>query len=179
MLPRAQPPDGRGPPRDARDHGPVASGGEPVGGIPPARDQHLVRCLPNIVAPLDNGALPWMCMWPVDARTTELELQWFAPDWGDGDTPEENTLRMTLFETVMAQDTANMAAIQHSVEWRGAQPFQIGWHERLIHHFHRAIDLAIGESEIPEGPRSPQRSTPTSRTPDTKVPRRPFCVARR
>ena len=106
---------------------------------------------PNIVAPLDNGAFPWMCMWPVDARTTELELQWFAPDWGDGDTPEENTLRMTLFETVMAQDTANMAAIQHSVESRGAQPFQIGWHERLIHHFHRAVDLAIGESEIPEG----------------------------
>ncbi|MCB1014031.1 MAG: aromatic ring-hydroxylating dioxygenase subunit alpha [Acidimicrobiales bacterium] len=103
---------------------------------------------PNIVAPLDTGAFPLLCMWPLDRRTTELELVWFAPDWGDGDTPEENTLRMTLFETVMAQDTANMGGIQRSVESRGARPFQIGWHERLIHHFHRAVDLAIGD-EVP------------------------------
>jgi phenylpropionate dioxygenase-like ring-hydroxylating dioxygenase large terminal subunit len=104
---------------------------------------------PNIVAALDTGAFPLLCMWPIDHRTTELELQWFAPDWGDGDTPEENTMRMTLFETVMAQDTANMAAIQRSVESRGARPFQIGWHERLIHHFHRAVDLAIGPDVPP------------------------------
>ncbi|MCU0269961.1 MAG: Rieske 2Fe-2S domain-containing protein [Acidimicrobiales bacterium] len=103
---------------------------------------------PNIVAPLDTGAFPLLCMWPLDHRTTELELQWFAPDWGDGDPPDEHTMRMTLFETVMAQDTANMAAIQRSVESRGARPFQIGWHERLIHHFHRAVDLAIG-TEVP------------------------------
>jgi hypothetical protein len=84
-------------------------------------------------------------MWPVDHRTTELELQWFAPDWGDADMPDEHAMRMTLFETVMAQDTSNMAAIQRSVESHGARPFQIGWHERLIHHFHRAVDLAIGD----------------------------------
>ncbi len=105
---------------------------------------------PNIVAPLDTGAFPLLCMWPIDRRTTELELQWFAPDWGDGDPPDEHTLRMTLFETVMAQDTANMGAIQRSVESRGARDLQIGWHERLIHHFHRAIDLAIGP-DLPEG----------------------------
>ena len=58
---------------------------------------------------------------------------------------------MTLFETVMAQDTANMAAIQRSVESHGARPFQIGWHERLIHHFHRAVDLAIGAERLPAG----------------------------
>ena len=58
---------------------------------------------------------------------------------------------MSLFETVMAQDKANMAAIQRSVESPGARPFQIGWHERLIHHFHRAVDLAIGPPLLPEG----------------------------
>jgi phenylpropionate dioxygenase-like ring-hydroxylating dioxygenase large terminal subunit len=104
---------------------------------------------PNVVAALDTGAFPLLCMWPLDERTTELELQWFAPDWGDGAPPEEHTVRMTLFETVMAQDTANMAAIQRSVESRGAQPFQIGWHERLIHHFHRAVDRAIGPDALP------------------------------
>lgn len=104
---------------------------------------------PNIVAPLDTGAFPLLCMWPVDHGRTELELQWFAPDWGEGDMPEEHALRMTLFETVMAQDTSNMAAIQRSVESRGARPFQIGWHERLIHHFHRAVDQAIGADRLP------------------------------
>jgi phenylpropionate dioxygenase-like ring-hydroxylating dioxygenase large terminal subunit len=106
---------------------------------------------PNIVAPLDTGAFPLLCMWPVDHRTTELELQWFAPDWGVGEMPDEHAMRMTLFETVMAQDTSNMAAIQRSVESHGAQPFQIGWHERLIHHFHRAVDLAIGPDRLPVG----------------------------
>ncbi len=98
---------------------------------------------PNIVAALDTGAFPLLCMWPVDAGATELELVWFAPDWGDGDPPEEHVMRMTLFETVMAQDTANMGGIQATVESRGARPLQIGWHERLIHHFHRAVDLAL------------------------------------
>ena len=106
---------------------------------------------PNVVAALDTGAFPLLCMWPIDARTTELELAWFAPDWGDGEMPEEHGIRMTLFETVMAQDTANMAAIQRSVESRGARPFQIGWHERLIHHLHRAVDLAIGPDLVPDG----------------------------
>ncbi len=105
---------------------------------------------PNIVAALDTGAFPLLCMWPIDGRTTELELAWFAPDWGDGEMPEEHAMRMTLFETVMAQDTSNMAAIQRSVESRGARPFQIGWHERLIHHFHRAVDLTIGSDLVPD-----------------------------
>ena len=54
-------------------------------------------------------------------------------------------MRMTLFEDVMAQDTENMSSIQRSVESLGARPLQIGWHERLIHHFHRAVDLAVGD----------------------------------
>jgi hypothetical protein len=51
----------------------------------------------------------------------------------------------------MAQDTANMAPIQASVSSPGARPFQIGWHERLIHHVQRAVDLAIGPEALPVG----------------------------
>ncbi|MCB0959092.1 MAG: hypothetical protein KDB04_06170, partial [Acidimicrobiales bacterium] len=83
--------------------------------------------------------------------TTELELRWFAPTWGDGPVPDEHLARVELFETVMAQDMANMAPIQASVSSPGARPFQIGWHERLIHHFHRAVDLAIGPDRLPPG----------------------------
>lgn len=106
---------------------------------------------PNLVVPMDTGAFTFLCMWPVDVDRTELELRWYAPAW-EGDTvPEDHTFRMSLFETVMAQDTANMAPIQASVSSRGARPFQIGWHERLIHHFQRAVDLAIGPDRLPPG----------------------------
>ena len=106
---------------------------------------------PNLVVPMDTGAFTFLCMWPIDVETTELELRWYAPAWEGDEVPEDHRFRMELFETVMAQDTANMAPIQASVSSRGARPFQIGWHERLIHHFHRAVDLAIGPDRLPPG----------------------------
>ena len=42
--------------------------------------------------------------------TTELELRWYAPAWEGEEVPQEHRDRMELFATVMAQDTANMAA---------------------------------------------------------------------
>ncbi|MEX0767567.1 MAG: aromatic ring-hydroxylating dioxygenase subunit alpha [Microthrixaceae bacterium] len=106
---------------------------------------------PNLVVPMDTGAFTFLSMWPVDRRTTELELNWFAPQWDGEEVPEEHLQRLELFDTVMAQDKANMAPIQASVESPGAQPFQIGWHERLIHHFQRAVDLCIGADLLPQG----------------------------
>jgi len=106
---------------------------------------------PNLVVPMDTGAFTFLCMWPVDVDTTELELRWYAPAWPGDDVPNDHVERMALFETVMAQDTANMAPIQASVSSPGARPFQIGWHERLIHHFQRAVDIAIGPEDLPQG----------------------------
>jgi len=106
---------------------------------------------PNLVVPMDTGAFTFLCMWPTDVGTTELELRWYAPAWEGEEVPADHEFRMTLFDTVMAQDTANMAPIQASVSSPGARPFQIGWHERLIHHFQRAVDLAIGADRLPPG----------------------------
>ncbi len=106
---------------------------------------------PNLVVPMDTGAFTFLCMWPVDTDHTELELRWYAPAWTGDEIPHDHTERMALFDTVMAQDTANMAPIQASVSSPGARPFQIGWHERLIHHFQRAVDLAIGPDRLPPG----------------------------
>lgn len=106
---------------------------------------------PNLVVPMDTGAFTFLCMWPTGPTTTDLELRWYAPDWGGGDAPQEHLDRMELFDTVMSQDKANMAPIQASISSPGARPFQIGWHERLIHHFHRAVDLAIGPDRLPAG----------------------------
>lgn len=106
---------------------------------------------PNLVAPMDTGAFTFLCMWPTSATTTELELRWYAPAWPGDEVPQEHLDRMELFETVMAQDKANMAPIQASISSPGARPFQLGWHERLIHHFQRAVDLAIGPDILPPG----------------------------
>ena len=106
---------------------------------------------PNLVVPMDTGAFTFLCMWPTSDTTTELELRWYAPAWEGEEVPQEHRDRMELFATVMAQDTANMAPIQASISSPGARPFQIGWHERLIHHFQRAVDLAIGPERLPAG----------------------------
>jgi len=106
---------------------------------------------PNLVVPMDTGAFTFLCMWPTSATTTELELRWYAPAWAGEEVPSEHIDRMSLFETVMAQDKANMAPIQDSVSSPGARPFQLGWHERLIHHFERAVDLAIAPGTLPPG----------------------------
>jgi len=88
-------------------------------------------------------------MWPTSDTTTDLELRWYAPAWAGDEVPQEHLDRMVLFDTVMAQDQANMAPIQASISSRGARPFRLGWHERLIHHFERAVDLAIGPEQLP------------------------------
>jgi hypothetical protein len=106
---------------------------------------------PNLVVPMDTGAFTFLCMWPVDVGHTELELRWYAPAWDGDEVPDAHADRMELFATVMAQDTANMAPIQASVASSGIDAFHIGWHERLIHHFHRAVDLAVGADDVPDG----------------------------
>jgi phenylpropionate dioxygenase-like ring-hydroxylating dioxygenase large terminal subunit len=106
---------------------------------------------PNLVVPMDTGAFTFLCMWPVDVDHTELELRWYAPAWDGDEVPDAHADRMELFATVMAQDTANMAPIQASVASSGIDAFHIGWHERLIHHFHRAVDLAVGADDVPDG----------------------------
>ena len=104
---------------------------------------------PNLVVPMDTGAFTFLCMWPTSDTTTDLELRWYAPAWAGDEVPQEHLDRMVLFDTVMAQDQANMAPIQASISSRGARPFRLGWHERLIHHFERAVDLAIGPEQLP------------------------------
>lgn len=106
---------------------------------------------PNLVVPMDTGAFTFLCMWPTSDTTTDLELRWYAPAWAGDEVPQEHLDRLALFDTVMAQDTANMAPIQASISSPGARPFQIGWHERLIHHFQRAVDLTIGPDRLPTG----------------------------
>ncbi len=106
---------------------------------------------PNLVVPMDTGAFTFLCMWPVGVDATELELRWYAPAWEGDEVPADHTGPHGPL-----RDRHGPGHRQHGAHpgldlvARGA-PFQIGWHERLIHHFQRAVDLAIGPDRLPAG----------------------------
>ena len=74
---------------------------------------------PNLVVPMDTGAFTFLCMWPIERAPPSWSCAG-TPRRGTGDdVPEEHLARMALFDTVMAQDKANMAPIQASVSSPG------------------------------------------------------------
>lgn len=70
---------------------------------------------PNVTIVPDPAASPFIVAWPTGVDSCRLELSWFGADWGEGDPPVEHTGRMDLFETIIAQDTANLAPMQASL----------------------------------------------------------------
>jgi len=104
---------------------------------------------PNVTIVPDPGAFPFIVAWPLGPDRCRVELTWFGADWGEGDPPAEHTVRMELFETIVAQDTANLAPMQSALRSPGSPDILLGYQERLLYHFERNVDLAIGD--VPEG----------------------------
>jgi len=42
---------------------------------------------PNFILPVSPTGMPAVCVWPVTAQTSVLEVLWFAPGWRDGPLP--------------------------------------------------------------------------------------------
>lgn len=113
---------------------------------------------PNVTIVPDPAASPFIVAWPTGVDSCRLELSWFGADWGEGDPPVEHTGRMDLFETIIAQDTANLAPMQASLRSAGCPDVLLGYQERLIYHFERHVDMAIGDA-VPSVFRLPRCST--------------------
>jgi len=101
---------------------------------------------PNVTIVPDPASFPFIVAWPTGVDSCRLELTWFGTDWGGGDPPREHTERMELFETIVAQDTANLAPMQESLRSAGCPDILVGYQERLLYHFERHVDAAIGTS---------------------------------
>ncbi len=101
---------------------------------------------PNVTIVPDPASFPFIVAWPTGLDSCRLELIWFGADWGDGEPPVEHTARMELFESIIAQDTANLAPMQTSLRSAGCPDILLGYQERLIYHFERHIDAAIGDA---------------------------------
>ncbi len=115
--------------------------------------EHLIRTtstsfgiFPNVVIVPDPASFPFIVAWPTGVDSCVLELTWFGADWGDGPAPVEHTSRMELFETIIAQDTANLAPMQASLRSAGCPDIALGYQERLLYQFERQIDRVLGEA---------------------------------
>jgi phenylpropionate dioxygenase-like ring-hydroxylating dioxygenase large terminal subunit len=110
---------------------------------------------PNIVTPLDVAVFPFLVMWPVDVRTTRLDIRWHGVDWGEGERHEGWPSVFQLFDLVMAEDTANLSSIQKSIESDGFRETKLNYQERRLYHLHEQIDRLIGHGNVPEALRVP------------------------
>lgn len=100
---------------------------------------------PNVTIVADPAAFPFIIAWPTGVDSCRLELVWFGADWGEGDPPSEHTVRMELFESIIAQDTANLAPMQASLRSAGCPDLLLGYQERLLYQFERQIDRCMGD----------------------------------
>jgi phenylpropionate dioxygenase-like ring-hydroxylating dioxygenase large terminal subunit len=105
---------------------------------------------PNLVTPTDLTGFPFLQFWPIDIRTSDLEVSWYVGDWGEGEMPEFWKSFVGVFDLVLGEDTANLSGIQASMESPGFRGVPLNYQERRIYHFHEVLDRVLGVDRVPE-----------------------------
>jgi len=107
------------------------------------------NAFPNLVVPLDVIGFPFLLFFPVDIRTTRMEVLWQGPDWGEEEISDKWKAYVNVFDMVLDEDTQNLKWIQKSLESPGFRGIPLNYQERRIYHVHENIDRAIGAERIP------------------------------
>jgi phenylpropionate dioxygenase-like ring-hydroxylating dioxygenase large terminal subunit len=105
---------------------------------------------PNLVTPVDATGNPFLLFWPTGPRDMEIEVCWFAPDWGGGAIDPLWETRIANFERILEEDTQFAPQIQESVESKAFRGVVLNYQERRIYHWHQELDRRIGIERIPE-----------------------------
>jgi phenylpropionate dioxygenase-like ring-hydroxylating dioxygenase large terminal subunit len=105
---------------------------------------------PNLVTPIADSGIPFVLFWPTGPATMEIEVIWFAPDWGSGPPPAQWQTRILNFERILYEDTQFAEFIQESVSSPGFQGITLNSQERRIYHWHEELDRRIGVERVPE-----------------------------
>jgi phenylpropionate dioxygenase-like ring-hydroxylating dioxygenase large terminal subunit len=105
---------------------------------------------PNLVTPVDATGNPFILFWPKGDREMDIEIVWFAPDWGDGPLDPLWQTRIANFERILEEDTQFAEQIQESVESAAFRGITLNYQERRIYHWHEELDRRIGHERIPE-----------------------------
>ena len=104
---------------------------------------------PNLITPLDTIGFPFICFWPVDAETTDVEWTFYGPN---DETPEVAKLwemYVGVFDAVMNEDFMNLGPMHRSVSSGALESIPLSYQERRIYHLHEEIDRVIGVDSIP------------------------------
>lgn len=105
---------------------------------------------PNLVTPIDATGNPFILFWPTGHKSMEIEIVWFAPDWGDEGLSPLWEQRLSNFERILEEDTQFAEQIQESVESGAFRGINLNYQERRIYHWHEELDRRIGPERIPE-----------------------------
>jgi phenylpropionate dioxygenase-like ring-hydroxylating dioxygenase large terminal subunit len=115
---------------------------------------------PNLITPLDTIGFPFICFWPIDAETTDVEWTFYGPRT---EGPEDEKLwefYVGVFDAVMNEDFMNLGPMHRSVSSGALDSIPLSYQERRIYHLHEEIDRVIGVDAIPEELRVAQRLEP-------------------
>jgi len=104
---------------------------------------------PNLVTPVDATGNPFILFWPTGNREMDIEIVWFAPDWGGGALDPLWETRIANFERILEEDTQFAEQIQQSVESAAFRGITLNYQERRIYHWHEELDRRIGPERIP------------------------------
>ncbi len=134
---------------------------------------------PNLITPLAAYGFPFITFWPIDKRTTRITWTHYAPNSAPPNSAPPNSAdhdcktvpsadsesaaerragdvltpawqrRMDTFDQIMAEDFANLAPMQRSLESPAMRGIPINYQERRIWHFHEQLDRMIGIERVP------------------------------
>jgi len=105
---------------------------------------------PNLVAPLNQYALPPLLFWPNGIDKCRIETWTMAPDWGSGAGPDMWTDNDgERLGKVLLEDTAVGEAMQASIRSPAFTGIPLSYQEARIYHWHQAADNLIGIENIP------------------------------
>jgi len=104
---------------------------------------------PNLVTPINDSGIPFILFWPDGDREMDIDVHWFAPDWGSGEKPASWKQRIDNFERILFEDTQFAESIQRSVESPGFKGVMLNYQERRIYHWHEELDRRIGVEIVP------------------------------
>ncbi len=121
-------------------------------GTTPIETEHLPSygLFPNFILPVQASGIGAVLIWPVDVRSSLLDVVWFGPAW-EGDTrPPIWDRRIENFDRIVAEDISFAEPIQASVESPGFRGAALNYQERRIYHWHEELDRRIGRDRVPE-----------------------------
>ena len=104
---------------------------------------------PNLITPLSPTGMPFLTLLPRGDNRMRLKLDWFSPDWGEGERHPLWDRRMENFVRILEEDLRFIPLIQNSMASTGFKNIQPGYAERRIYHWHEELDRRIGVERIP------------------------------